>query len=147
MMHIITEEDIGREFEAVYYGEEAVATLVDINEDLAYYYKFSFQLPYRDPFPVFLDENLSLGDDVRILLPKEAEAPLETRDMVNNPSHYQLLPGVEAIDIIKATLTPEQWKGYCLGNMLKYRLRAGDKGDALEDIGKANKYKEFYEEK
>ena len=69
--------------------------------------------------------------------------PIDSRqvdDPVNRPKHYQLAPGVEAIDIIRATLTPEQYKGYLLGNLLKYRLRAGNKGDALQDLAKANWY-------
>ena len=66
-------------------------------------------------------------------------------DAVNNPQHYQFFPGVEAIEIIAAAMTQEQFHGYCLGNALKYRLRAGAK-DALEqDIAKAKKYTELYE--
>ena len=60
---------------------------------------------------------------------------------VNHPKHYQIAPGVEAIDIIKASLTPEQYRGYLLGNLLKYRLRAGEKGDAAKDLAKADWYK------
>ena len=63
-------------------------------------------------------------------------------DPVNNPKHYAIAPGVEAIDIIKASLTPEQFRGYLLGNFLKYRLRAGDKGDLQQDIDKSNWYRE-----
>ena len=42
-------------------------------------------------------------------------------DMVNSPSHYQL-DGFEAIDIIKAALTPEEYRGYLKGNALKYKI-------------------------
>ena len=63
-------------------------------------------------------------------------------DPVNNPKHYAIAPNIEAIDIIKASLTPEQFKGYLLGNFLKYRLRAGDKGDLQQDIDKSNWYRE-----
>lgn len=143
----LTKEDIGREFEAVCSGEDAVATLTGVYDYLLNPYEFRIKLPYRGPATIFLGESLKLGNHTRVILPEDEGVPLDTRDMVNSPSHYQLLPEVEAIDVIKATLTHEQWKGYCLGNILKYRLRAGDKGDALEDIRKANKYKEFYEEK
>jgi hypothetical protein len=61
-------------------------------------------------------------------------------DPVNNPKHYQFAPGIEAIQVIEAILTTEQFRGYLVGNALKYRLRAGDKGDALQDIAKANWY-------
>ena len=62
-------------------------------------------------------------------------------DDVNLPRHYQIAPDVQAIDIIKASLTPEQYRGYLLGNLLKYRLRAGEKGDAAKDLAKADWYK------
>jgi hypothetical protein len=48
--------------------------------------------------------------------------------------------GTEAIDIIKAALTPEEFIGYCKGNCLKYRLRAGKKDDLQQDIDKAGTY-------
>lgn len=66
-------------------------------------------------------------------------------DQVNKPSHYQILGEVEAIDVIKATLSEEEFRGYCLGNILKYRLRAGNKDDVIQELAKANKYKEIYE--
>lgn len=61
-------------------------------------------------------------------------------DEINSPSHYMLFPGMESIDVIKAALTPEEFKGFCKGNALKYRLRAGDKGPAEKCIAKANWY-------
>ena len=65
-------------------------------------------------------------------------------DNVKNPKHYQLLDGCESITIIASAMTREQWHGFCLGNIIKYRLRAGNK-DALEqDIAKADFYKELY---
>lgn len=67
-------------------------------------------------------------------------------DVVNSPSHYAFFPDTEVIDIIRAALTPEEFRGYCLGNKLKYHLRAGKKGDAKEDLGKAGKYEDFYKE-
>ena len=69
----------------------------------------------------------------------------ETYDTVNNPSHYELdivdYQGalVQAIDVIKAVLTEEEFRGYLRGNLLKYHLRANKKnGD--EDIQKADMY-------
>lgn len=63
-------------------------------------------------------------------------------DQVNHPSHYKTFPDMEAIDIIEASLTPEEYIGYLKGSFLKYRLRAGDKGPALVDIDKSNWYRE-----
>lgn len=67
-------------------------------------------------------------------------------DPVERPAHYQRF-GMEVIDIIRHVLGPEGFKAYCIGNELKYRLRAGDKGDAAQDIAKAMKYREFREGK
>lgn len=43
-------------------------------------------------------------------------------DEVNSPSHYKQ-GDIECIDAIKAALTPEEWRGYCKGNCLKYVWR------------------------
>ena len=63
-----------------------------------------------------------------------------THDEINHPAHYQLFPDTEAIDVIRATLTPIEFIGYLKGNALKYRLRAGDKGPAEKCIAKARWY-------
>ncbi len=69
-----------------------------------------------------------------------------TNDPVNHPSHYTAFP-VEVIEIIKVALGPDGFRAYCFGNEIKYRMRAGIKGDnAAEDIAKAMAYKRFREE-
>lgn len=60
-----------------------------------------------------------------------------------NPAHYRRLPK-DVIDIIRDTLGDDGFASYCLGNALKYRLRAGEKGDATEDIKKAQWYEAMY---
>jgi len=60
---------------------------------------------------------------------------------VTNPAHYDLFPGQQAIDVIKAALTPEEFAGYLKGNALKYRLRAGQKGPAEKCLAKAEWYR------
>lgn len=62
-------------------------------------------------------------------------------DNVNHPQHY-LSGGIETIDFIRAKLTPEEFEGYCKGNILKYVARATLKG-GIEDLRKAGKYIEF----
>jgi len=69
-----------------------------------------------------------------------------SNDAVNHPSHYTAFP-VEVIEIIKAALGPDGFRAYCFGNEIKYRMRAGLKGDnAVEDVAKAMTYKRFREE-
>ncbi|WEU80618.1 nucleotide kinase [Klebsiella phage Whistle] len=68
-------------------------------------------------------------------------------DGVKSPSHYQLFEGVEAIEVIARSMTQEMFRGYCLGNILKYRLRAGKKSELAtleKDMAKATFYLELY---
>jgi len=67
-------------------------------------------------------------------------------DAVNSPQHYQFFPDLEAIEVIAHSMTQEQFYGYCLGNRLKYRLRAGNKDKLEQDIAKSDKYSELYEQ-
>lgn len=63
-------------------------------------------------------------------------------DEVNSPSHYTS-GGIETIDYIEAKLSPEEFRGYCLGNALKYLSRSGKKvgvTDATTDLRKAQWY-------
>ena len=62
-------------------------------------------------------------------------------DNVNHPKHY-CKGGLECIQVIKAELTPEQYKGYLYGNVLKYMWRWQDK-NGVEDLRKAAKYLEW----
>jgi hypothetical protein len=55
-------------------------------------------------------------------------------DMVNYPPHYRSHPsGVEVIEITEHL-------NFCLGNAVKYILRADHKGAKLEDLKKAQWY-------
>jgi len=65
-------------------------------------------------------------------------------DAVNHPKHYAVFEQLEAIEVIASSMTTEQFYGYCLGNILKYRLRAGGKDDVMQELGKADKYQELF---
>ena len=43
-------------------------------------------------------------------------------------SRYYDAGEIEVLDVIKAKLTPEQFKGWLLGNLIKYSCRANHKG-------------------
>jgi hypothetical protein len=58
---------------------------------------------------------------------------------ITQPDHYTV-GGHEAIDVIKAKLTPEEYRGYCKGNTMKYLMRANYKGHHNKDIKKAQYY-------
>jgi hypothetical protein len=48
-------------------------------------------------------------------------------DDVNHPAHYTG-GGIECIDAIEAALTPEEFRGFCKGNAMKYAWRERMKG-------------------
>jgi hypothetical protein len=73
----------------------------------------------------FIDSVPLVGETLAMLPP----------DMVNSPPHYKI-GGIEAIDYIQAKLTPEEFRGYLKGNVLKYTSRAGYKEDAGKDVDK-----------
>ena len=59
-------------------------------------------------------------------------------DAVMHPNHYTK-GGVECIDAIRASMTPQAFAGYCKGNVMKYIFRYEDKG-GIEDLKKAQVY-------
>lgn len=61
-------------------------------------------------------------------------------DNVNHPAHYTN-GEIECIDAIRSALTPEEFRGYCKGNILKYTWRERRKGHT-EDLQKARWYLE-----
>lgn len=65
-------------------------------------------------------------------------------DAVNHPKHYAVFEQLEAIEVIASSMTLEQFYGYCLGNILKYRLRVGGKDDVMQELGKVSKYQELF---
>lgn len=61
-------------------------------------------------------------------------------DAVEHPAHYTQ-GEVEVIQIIDEVVAGlNGFDAYCLGNVLKYALRAGKKGDLKTDLEKANNY-------
>ena len=53
-------------------------------------------------------------------------------DHVNHPPHYTAGGAIECIDAIEAALTPEEFRGFCKGNVLKYLWRMNHKGGAQD---------------
>ena len=63
----------------------------------------------------------------------------DEHDVITNPSHYQGINGLEAIEVHKNFLTKEELRGYYKGNALKYLLRERNK-NGLEDLKKARQH-------
>ena len=88
--------------------------------------------------------NSHANKEIFITMPAKEDGPVN--DIVQNPRHYELFDDTQVIEIIASSMSTEAFHGYCLGNVLKYRLRAGNKDDATQEIAKADKYKELYED-
>ena len=91
------------------------------------------------------------GDVIERIYEVELNAWLMQRDAtaehdaVKRPKHYQVFPGIEAIGVIAGSMTEVMFKGYCLGNALKYRLRVGKKDAIEQEVGKAMEYEDLFE--
>ncbi len=59
-------------------------------------------------------------------------------DNVNQPGHYTA-GGIECIQAIKASMSPEEYQGYLKGNLQKYVWRYRHK-NGVEDLKKAQVY-------
>lgn len=73
----------------------------------------------------------------------------QTTSDVHQPSHYKLFQDVESIEVIARSMTVEQFHGFCFGNILKYRLRAGKKSELAtteKDLAKAAFYETLFEQ-
>ena len=83
------------------------------------------------------DEYLNKSDDV-VTKHLEKEAHKTTSDLIENQKHYTN-NGIQPIQIMKANMTKEKYRGFLEGNILKYPLRYEDK-DGLKDLKKTLTY-------
>lgn len=63
---------------------------------------------------------------------------LRKNDVVQHPNHYTAYP-LETIEAIKGQSTPEEFRGYLKGNIMKYLSRYQFK-NGVEDLRKAQWY-------
>ena len=74
-------------------------------------------------------------------MPDEKKYKAELIAAVNSPQHYTQ-GSMETIDMIKESLTDEEFSGYLKGNILKYVCRYKHKGMPLKDLMKSQWYLE-----
>ena len=79
-------------------------------------------------------------DTVRALNNLSIRKPKQV-DPVEQPDHYNK-GAIEAIEAIKASMHPQEYKGYLKGNCLKYLWRYEYK-NGVEDLRKARVYLEW----
>ena len=63
----------------------------------------------------------------------------KTNDQVNHPNHYTS-GGIECIDAIRASMSPDEFRGLLKGNVIKYIWRYRLKGKPVQDLEKAAWY-------
>lgn len=82
---------------------------------------------------------------MREIVEKNAEVlSNEVIDMVNSPLHYKLNGlDIESVDVIRAVLTAEEFRGWCKGNAIKYLMRLGKKDKEVQDAKKSIKFLEW----
>lgn len=68
---------------------------------------------------------------------EESNVEISEKDNIN-PNHY-VFGGIETIEYLKAKLTPEEYRGFLKGNVLKYVSREAEK-NGLEDLKKDKWY-------
>ena len=86
------------------------------------------------------EKNQALED----VLAKEAEE--KKKNMISHPKHYNRENAIECIDEIELIFGPEVTMHFCLGNVFKYRYRAGLKNNGYEDLEKSDWYMRKYKE-
>ncbi len=64
------------------------------------------------------------------------------KELVNHPLHYGGDTPYETIKVLKNWLSPEQYKGFLLGNTIKYLSRLGKKDNSVQELNKSKWYLE-----
>lgn len=77
--------------------------------------------------------DLSMGED-----DSKCDGVEPKTDLIDQQDHYTN-NGIQPIQIMKANMTKEKYRGFLEGNILKYPLRYEDK-NGLEDLKKAKTY-------
>ena len=74
----------------------------------------------------------------RILSQSRTPSAEAQEDPVNSPKHYAR-GGIEVIEVLEKKMSPEAFKGFLMGNVLKYVLRHEYK-NGKQDLEKASWY-------
>ena len=80
------------------------------------------------------------ASDLALVARGEDAAKSDERDGTSDQQNHYKNAARQPIEFMQELMTPEAFDGFLLGNILKYRLRAGFKDDANKDIEKAAQY-------
>ena len=97
-----------------------------------------YDLPSTSCYNYCTDEEVD--EHYRILF-GENDTPenVEPNDDVNKAEHYNK-GGIECIKAIEASMSPEEYRGFLKGQVVKYVWRYQHKGTPLKDLKKARYY-------
>lgn len=97
-------------------------------------YKHTFTQVDKDNMQALLDYLAEFLDEQS----QSVSTANTAHDPVNHPSHYKM-GKVQCIEAIKSSLTEEEFRGYCKGNVIKYTWRERYKA-GRESLEKAKWY-------
>lgn len=101
---------------------------------------FSNEARQQHDAPLMSDTLRSAIDAANKISAIKNGSPIKDGSHKDPKSRYYDAGGLETLDIIKAKLTPEQYRGFLLGNIIKYSCRANYKGEFDRDIEKVRFY-------
>lgn len=130
----------GKEYDVLHQGDRDVIIVNDIGKKV--YATVIGQCPLLLPDCEWEVVKDSIDDATEEEWAEVGKKILEETSLsmeVHNPSHYNT-GAVECIDAIEATLSDEEFRGYCRGNTLKYLWRCMYKGKTKQDLEKARWY-------
>lgn len=84
---------------------------------------------------VYLDNGVHIGITEFVTLFKEVDdTKSKDKELVNHPQHYGGDTTYECIKVLKAWLSPDEYKGFLKGNAIRYLCRAGNKDAMLQEF-------------
>lgn len=84
------------------------------------------------------DESIRIENNL-----KEIESD---KKVIDHPQRYGGDTEYECIKVLEHWFNEDQFKGFCIGNCLKYLCRLGKKDDELQELKKASWYLNHYVE-
>ena len=88
-------------------------------------------------------ELCSAGMEFQEFKPKPCcSAKAELEGSAKTSTHYQV-GSKQPIEIMQEIMTPEEFQGFCRGNVIKYSLRLGHKDAAVKEAAKIEQYSKW----
>lgn len=84
------------------------------------------------------DKIFSFSYKLELYVEESTKSKHEESDLIDKQEHYTA-NGIEPIEIMRQNMTQDEYRGFLLGNIIKYPLRYKRK-NGLEDLKKAKTY-------